>query len=142
MLDALKRVWGCQIIETDKASPCEIDGLIAIQDVIVGVFESKCRKLTRTQMRKFDDTWLVTFDKVLAGLHFSRQLRVPYYGLLYLTEEPICMIVQISDKSGSPIVKMAIARTETRRTVNGGVIERANAYIDLSTAHEFKLNES
>ena len=141
MLEAVQRAYGLEVIETDKDQPCEIDGILVRDKVVVGVFESKCRKLTRAQMRKFQDTWLVTFDKVLAGLHFSKLMRVPYYGLLYLTEEPIGLMIQISDSSGSPVVKMQIARTETRRTVNGGLIERANAYIDLSTAYEFEVGK-
>lgn len=139
MLDAVKAAWGFQVFETDKNSPCEVDGFLGRDNIVVGVFESKCRKLTLDQLRKFDNKWLVTFEKVLAGLSFSRKLQVPYYGLVYLLDEPVGLMVQISDAKGSPIVKMDIAQTTTQRTVNGGTIQRANAYIDMSTAYQFPI---
>lgn len=139
MLDALKEAWQFQVFETDKDSPCEVDGFLARDNIVVGVFESKCRHLDLEQLRKFDNTWLVTFDKVLAGLELSRKLHVPYYGLVYLLDEPMGLMVQISDAKGSPIVKMEVAQTTTQRTVNGGTIQRANAYIDMSTAYTFPI---
>jgi hypothetical protein len=139
LLDAVSKAYGFDILETAKDQPCEVDGFLARDGVICGVFESKCRKLTRAQMRKFDDRWLVTFEKVLAGLRFSKLLMVPFYGLVYLTEEPVGLMIQISDATGSPIVNMEVAQTTTQRTVNGGTIQRANAYIDLDTAFEFPV---
>ena len=139
MLDAIKDVWGFQVFETDKDSPCEVDGFLGRDNIVVGVFESKCRKLTMAQLHKFDNRWLVTFDKVLAGLSFSRKLQVPYYGLIYLLDDGIGLMIQISDAKGSPIVNMEVAQTTTQRTVNGGTIQRANAYIDMSTAYQFPI---
>lgn len=142
MLDAVSRAYGFTVIETDKNSPCEVDGFLVRDNVIEGVFESKCRKLTIEQLRKFNNTWLVTFDKVLAGLQMSKQLYVPYYGLVYLLDEPCGLMIQLSDAMGSPIVKMEVAQTTTRRSINGGLAQRANAYVDMSTAHMFPVEVS
>lgn len=141
MLKAVEAAYGFQVVETDKNSPCEVDGFLVRDNTIQGVFESKCRNLTIEQLRKFNNTWLVTFDKVLAGLQMSKQLYVPYYGLVYLLDEPCGLMIQLSDAMGSPIVKMEVAQTTTRRSINGGLAHRANAYVDMSTAHMFPVGE-
>ena len=144
MLESLRRVFessgsSMQIVETDKDTPCSVDGFLIKNGIISGVFESKVRYMDRAKMRKYNNEWLVTFDKINTGLQLSKILCVPFYGLLYLVHEPIGMMVHIGDEFGDPVANMKVAQTTTSKTCNGGVITKANAFIDIGNAFEFEI---
>lgn len=126
-------------IETNKNAPAQIDGFMVRDEEIIGVYESKCRNMNVEQMNRFNDEWLVTFEKILNGAELSKRLYVPFYGLLYLTKEPIGVILKITDERGNILPRVRIEQTTTQKTVNGGSIVRTNAYIDISTCHTFPI---
>jgi len=143
LLDSLRAAYpGKCFVETKKDMPAQIDGVIIEKRTLIGVFESKCRNMTSEQMHKFNDQWLVTYEKIVAGAEISKRLRVPFYGFLFLIDEPIGLNVKITDNEGNFIPDIKIERTKTQRTINGGSIIRTNAYISLETATPFEIKES
>lgn len=126
-------------IETNKHAPAQIDGFMVRDGEIVGVYESKCRNMTVEQMNRYNDEWLVTFEKILNGAELSKRLYVPFYGLLYLVQEPIGVILKITDEKGNILPRVRIEQTTTQKTINGGSIVRTNAYVDISTCHTFPI---
>jgi hypothetical protein len=128
-----------QFIETPKDEPADIDGIISRRGVMVAAFETKSRKCNLAQMRQWNNEWLVTYEKISHGCEIARKLCIKFVGFLYLVNEPAILSVQICDKNGNIIPKMRIERTTTQRTVNGGEIERTNAYIDLSNSRLYRL---
>ena len=57
-----------RFIETPKDRPAAVDGVFMKGGVLHSVLEVKVRNMTRAKLRdSFDDTWLVTMDKVEAG---------------------------------------------------------------------------
>lgn len=130
---------GILFIETNKSAPAQIDGFMVRNGEVVGVYESKCRNMTIEQMHRFNDEWLITFEKILNGADLSKRLYVPFYGLLYLVQEPIGVILKITDEKGNILPRVRLEQTSTQKTINGGSIIRTNAYVDIGTCHTFPI---
>ena len=90
--------------------------------------------MTLEQLQKWDNEWLITYDKIEAGRYLGNALGVSYIGFLYLIPDDLLIIQQISDNSGKWTCEYRTAVTETQETVNGGSIARLNAYINLDNA--------
>lgn len=127
------------VIETDKNQPAQVDGFIVCDGAICGVFESKCRKANVAQMHRWGDEWILTHQKLLDGVEISKRLRTPFYGIVYLLDEPIGMFIKLTDNEGKILPKVRVENTETRATINGGTAVRANAYIDISDSWTFPI---
>jgi hypothetical protein len=140
LLDSARAAFpGVDFIETDKTGAAQVDGVMVKDNVVVGVYESKCRNLTKEQMHRYGDEWLVTYEKILGGIEVSKRLRVPFYGFIYFTREPIGAFIKIADEEGNILPQIRVAHTVTQMTVNGGSIIRENAYIDLSSGFTFPI---
>lgn len=125
------------IVETPKTTDAKVDGFFVDMgtDTIVGVYEVKCREMTWDQLEKYD-SWLLTKRKIEHGRSMSALLRVPYFGLLYLVPDDIVCVWQITNASGKYEFKFKTERTKTRRSVNGGVAFRENAFLELKDISE------
>ena len=140
LVEGLKRAYpSISFIETHKTQPAQVDGLMVRDNVITGVYESKCRNMSAEDMHRFHDEWLVTYEKILHGAEIGKRLCVPFYGFLYLIKDSIGVAIKIADAEGNIYPKVRIERTETQRTINGGSIVRTNAYIDLSGSDTFPV---
>jgi len=58
---------GIELLQTPKDKPADVDGFISRQGEIIGVYEAKCRDMTRDQLAEFSYEWLITFDKLQKG---------------------------------------------------------------------------
>lgn len=125
---------GVSIVQTPKNSPADIDGVITKAGAIIGIYEAKCREMTRAQLAKFGNEWLVTFDKLQHGAEIARAFRVPLIGYLYLVPDRMVLSVRLTDDRGQFMPRMRLERTETQECCNGGQIVRTNAYIDVTVA--------
>jgi len=129
----------CSVIETDKNQPAQIDGFIVCDGALCGIFESKCRKANVSQMHRWGDEWILTYQKLLDGAEISRRLCTPFYGIVYLLDEPLGIIIQLTDHEGKILPKVRVEETATQATINGGTAVRANAYIDISECMTFPI---
>lgn len=127
------------VIETDKNQPAQVDGFIVCDGELCGIFESKCRKANIAQMHRWGDEWILTHQKLLDGAELSKRLRTPFYGIVYLLDEPIGIVIKLTDNEGKILPKVRVETTETQATVNGGTAVRANAYIDISNCFTFPI---
>ena len=84
MLDKISEIRGVDLVETDKDTDAKIDGLIIKNNVLVGAFESKCRKLSLDELKRFG-SWLITMDKILDGRKVSKLLRIPFFGTFFFS---------------------------------------------------------
>lgn len=139
LLKSFGTVMGCTIIETDKAEPAQVDGFLVKDSTVIGVFESKCRRATVRQMQNWGSEWLLTNQKFMDGADISRRLCVPFYGIIYLVDEPIGVYIKLTDNTGKLLPKVRVQETETQATINGGTVVRANAFIDLETSYTFSI---
>jgi len=126
-----------RFIDTPKHRPSAVDGVFMRQGALSAVVEVKTRNLTREKLRnEYEDKWLITADKVDAGRTLSRLLRVPFVGLLYLIPDETLLVLRITDSMGQWVVDFDRRKTVTRKTINGGEVERMNAFLPLATAKE------
>ena len=124
-----------RFIETPKHRPAEVDGVFMRQGELSAVAEVKTRNLTHLHlMANFRNEWRISADKVNAGRMASRLLRVPFVGLLYLIPDDLLLVLTITDSTGHWAFEFDRRKTITKRTINGGEVERLNAFLPLLTA--------
>lgn len=108
-----------------------LDGVLIKDNKIHRVAEVKVRWMTLAALQNFG-SYLISHDKLIAGQQASQAFSAPFVILLYLVEsDNICTIKMTNDKGQfiSPFTK----QTETTYyDMNGGQIERVNAYISLN----------
>ena len=133
MLDAIKKKYSVDIIETDKDSPALCDGFMVRNGVTTGVFESKCRNATVQDFEKWG-SWLVTYEKIDGLAWMSNKLYIPALGFLYSIPDDVILMWQITDREGNYKFEFRVEKTITQATINGGKAERENAYLPIDKA--------
>ena len=121
----------------DKAP---IDCVITEDGCVVGVAEIKSRpNMTLAQLQnEFKNEWLISASKVDALKLGSIMLNVPGYGILYLKQENLCLMLKITDESGAVCCDYYRKETVTQATCNGGEALRVNAFINMSNAKVYR----
>lgn len=126
---------GFGFIETPKDTPAFIDGIITKDGVMVSGVEVKCRNMTQDDLaNKYDSKWLITSDKLDCGVSVCDRLGIDFRGFLYLVPDKKLLIVPIFVFGKGWVTEPEYHMTKTQATVNGGIAERLNAYVDVSKA--------
>ena len=145
LIEAIKRDWWVDVIETPKDEPSKIDTMLIKDNVLIGITENKCRYNMYLENGYFHlpkaknnivDSWLVTYDKINAGRLLAGALCVPFYGFLYLVDNNKILWWEIADKNGKFTTEHITKNSVTQANINGGLVERENAYLSLNDAHE------
>jgi hypothetical protein len=116
--------------QTPKHSPAKVDAVLVKGDTIIGLAETKCRYgVPLSKLRTaWHNEWLVTWEKVESGLKMAEQLCVPLFGFLYLVDDDVLLIANLSK------AEIRQEFTETQETINGGKIVRENGFIPMENA--------
>lgn len=126
---------GFEFFETPKDTPADIDGIITRGTTLISGVEVKCRNMTVDELsKKYKYQWLVTADKLDRGVNACERLGIDFRGFLYLVPDNALFIVPIYSYKEGWLVEPDYEITKTQATVNGGIAERLNAYIDVSKA--------
>lgn len=126
---------GFEFIETPKDTPADIDGIITKNGVMISGVEVKCRNMTADDLvNKYKNQWLITADKLDRGVNVCERLGIDFRGFLYLVPHNMLLIVPIFSYRDGWVAEPEYEMTKTQATVNGGVAERLNAYVDVSKA--------
>lgn len=122
--------------DTPKSEPAVVDAVMVMGGALSAVVETKCRyNLTEEKFwGKFEGTWLVTFDKLMRSRDIARALGVGLVGFLYLVDSKVLLVNRITDKDGVFPESMQKRRSPTPETINGGLVYRLNAFIDMTSA--------
>ena len=122
-------------VETPKDRPSDIDGFITRSGTLISGVEVKCRMMTMEDLfKRYDCRWLITLDKVERGIAVCRSLCVDFRGFLYLVPDKMLIVVPIFSHDKGWLTEPIYDWTETQATVNGGIAERLNAYVDVGHA--------
>lgn len=133
---------GTNFITTSDTNAACVDAFaVNLEGTIEAVAEIKSRDMTRRQLELYGDEWLVSFDKINHGAELSKMLRVPFIGILYLVPDSLVLTIVIANRRGDIVAPMRISRTETKKSINGGLIKRTNAYINMGSANCYKEQE-
>ena len=128
-------------VHTPKDGSALVDAIILNSDRnVCAVVEQKSRNRSLEQLQKWDYEWLITFDKIEAGRYVANSLGVPFIGFLYLIPDDLLITKQLANAKGEWTCDFRTAITETQETINGGKIDRLNAYIDLTEAKHIRQN--
>lgn len=128
---------GIRYVGTPKDGSACVDAVLDRGGVIIGVVEQKSRVMTMLDFARYDFSWLVTFDKLVAGREVAVKFGVPLVGFLYLVPDAVLLAQRLTNPDGTFAVRLRVEHTETQRTINGGSIIRANAYIDMRQARRY-----
>jgi len=128
---------GYAFSETPKRRPASVDGVFSKDGKLVAVCEVKVRELTlRRLQREFENTWLVSSEKLDRGREAGKLLSIPFVGLLYLLPEKRLLALRITEHDGKWSLDFERRRTFTQRNINGGSVQRLNAFLPLDKAWE------
>ena len=130
MLNYIKEKYKTEIIETPKNKPALCDGFLVKNGIITGVFESKCRNNTIQDFIKWG-SWLITYAKIDGLAWMSNKLCVPAFGFLYSIPDDAILMWRITDEEGNFKFELDVQKTTTQANINGGLIERENAYLSM-----------
>lgn len=129
-----------QYAHTPADKPSDFDGILVGKSKVMGIVEIKCRvSMSLDQFEShYKSEWLVTFDKVMRCMKAADSIQVPFLGFLYFPAEKVLLYKKIYDPANGLNAEIKVSHTRTQRTVNGGKIDRDNAYIDMSDAKRLK----
>jgi len=133
--------FNLKYVETPKHRTAFVDAVI-VKDGVVAVVETKCRYNTSLDdfKTKFNNEWLVTWEKLNSGIRISKDLAVPFYGILYLVESGIVMTARVSDNIGNVVAPIRLETTITQATINGGSANRTNAFVNMESAKIYSID--
>ncbi len=136
------RMIGRQYVETRQDVEGDIDGFFLSADgtTLAAAFEGKARNMSLSDLEnRFDNEWLVTYEKIAKGAVISRSLRVPYFGVVYLVPDKTTLLVKLTDDHGNIVAPMRLGVTDTQATCNGGKATRTNAYVSMVSAKAYRV---
>ena len=120
-------------VQTPKDKPATVDALLLRNNTIAYAVETKCRY--DMDLGVLDDErngeWLVTHDKLVKAAQIAAGLGVPLIGFLYLVPDKLLLAKKLTNEKGVFTVNVRVEKSFTQQTVNGGKIERVNAYVDM-----------
>lgn len=132
---------GTTFIHTALDGPAAVDGFFIRDGEIRAVAEVKCR--VDMDYAKFmgerKGEWLITNQKIEDMRILCAMLQVPGFGVLYLVNDGLVLMRKLVDSTGQTTEVFRIDDTRTQRTVNGGSAMRANAFIPMHNAHQFRV---
>lgn len=126
----LSDVYGWRTLKTPRYA--RVDGIVTnYDDDMLAVYEFKARGMTLDELTTMG-TYLVTHQKITDGCDAARTLGVPFILIVYLIGSENIVSFKVADSDGQLLIDYDVARTTTRKNVNGGIVERYNAFIPLN----------
>jgi hypothetical protein len=124
---------GTQYVQTDKDKPAKVDAIIFQKNTLIGVAETKCRYgLTLNKLQNsFNNEWLITEEKIKSGLAVANALCTRFFGILYLVNDDKLLTIDLR------YAQRRVERTQTQATINGGLVVRENAFINMKEAQVY-----
>ena len=106
----------------------------------VALVETKCRADVDLFefIGKYKNKWLITERKLKYAADCASRERLPLFGFLYIVRGQVLMIKRLADAHGN-LFEHETKVTTTQATVNGGLAERLNAFIDMSGCEPMQL---
>lgn len=133
---------GTEFVKFDDTVASKVDGVICRDGIIVAFYEVKSRKCSSEEMRtRFENRWLLSYDKLQSAYSLTSCLKVPFVGVLHCQVDDVVMVKKFWDGNGKLLSRWYVDGTLTQMTVNGGQIERTNAYIEMSGAIQYAITD-
>lgn len=133
---------GWTFIITPKSREAAVDGVLVFEGTARAIVEQKSRYDVSLDefISRYENEWLVTFEKILKARTIAEMCCVPLVGILYIVRDDTVLTQPIWSPEKGWQTSFAVRKTRTQATVNGGKALRDNAYIDMSNAKIFAGN--
>lgn len=135
-LKAIERQTGFEFLGISNDEPSRIDGFIhdPARGILVGSYEVKTRNYGLTKLQTtYGNRWMISWSKLQAALLITKELRIPFFGVLHLFDDDLVMMVEIFNRNAT----WAANHQATDKTVNGRT-ERV-ALIDMIGAARYQI---
>ena len=134
LISALSIKWpNLSWVDTPKNMPASVDGLwINKHGSVHAVVEIKCRDMTEDLfLGRYNGEWLITAAKLKQGCTAAVLLGAPFYAYLALVPDGVLYYRKISNGHGKHLANWREEETTTPRNINGGCVERVNAFLPM-----------
>jgi len=122
----------CQFFHTPITKASLIDGFITQKQQLLAIYEAKCRRHSlETFQHQFQNEWMISSHKLLAGAQLSKMLEVPFVGYLYIVPNKIVLSAKITNDKGRFIIPIRFAEKQTSASCNGGIMQDTCGFINL-----------
>ncbi len=135
-LKAIERQTGFEFLGISNDEPSRIDGFIydPAKGILVGSYEVKTRNYGLVKLQTtYGNRWMISWSKLQAALLITKELRIPFFGVLHLHDDNSALMVEIFNKNAT----WAANHQATDKTVNGRT-ERV-AMIDMTGAAHYQI---
>lgn len=135
-LKAIERQTGFEFLGISNDEPSRIDGFIhdPAKGILVGSYEVKTRNYGLIKLQTtYGNRWMISWSKLQAALLITKELRIPFFGVLHLFDDDLVMMVEIFNRNAT----WAANHQATDKTVNGRS-ERV-ALIDMTGAARYQI---
>ena len=122
-------------IHTPKEKPAKLDAVLLRNGTeLFGTVLMSCRRncTIETFETTWERKWLITRRKLYMAAWISKHNAIPLYAFVYIVGEDALIIKRLYEPEKGFIVPIESRYSLTQKTVNGGLVYRWNAYIDLT----------
>jgi len=120
-----------QFFHTPITKASLIDGFITQNQQLIAIYESKCRRHSlETFKNQFNNEWMISSHKLLAGAQLSKMLEVPFVGYLYIVNQ-VVLSAKITNDKGRFTIPIRFAEKVTSASCNGGIMKDTCGFINL-----------
>ena len=133
VLARIAEKFGVRVIVTDDTSAAALDAVIEKNGVVAAVAEVKSRRMSFDDLERFG-TYLITAEKLEQMSRAARLLCAEGFLFVHLRVDDVIVYWRVCDDVGNFCFQFERRKTETQKTVNGGIVVRMNAYLPLSEA--------
>jgi len=107
-----------------------LDGVLMKDNKIHRICEIKVRWMSLQTLKNFG-SYLISYDKLEAGREASRAFCAPFVILLYLVDSDNICSIKMTNEKGQYITPFKKEVTTTNYDIDGGSVDRLNAYVQL-----------
>ena len=107
-----------------------LDGVLMKDNKIHRIAEVKVRWMSLQRLKDFG-SYLISYDKLEAGREASRAFCAPFVILLYLVDSDNICSIKMTNEKGQYITPFKKEVTRTNYDIDGGSVDRLNAYVQL-----------
>lgn len=108
----------------------QLDGVLMKDNKIHRICEVKVRWMSLKQLKEYG-SYLISYNKLEAGRDASRAFSAPFIILLYLVESDNICSIKMTNEKGQFITPFSKEVTRTAYDIDGGAVDRLNAYVSL-----------
>lgn len=105
-----------------------------------GIAEIKCREMfgdTPIRLSHLNGGYLISYRKLTYGATASELFGIPYFVIANIIPERCILIWKLAE-DGKFLFEFPVRESQSKKSCNGGVATRMNAYLPIDKAYELK----